>query len=227
VGLVRGWAALALLVVALAGCRHDSPSTSLTLVATNPYVGRATFALECDPPGGDVPRPADACRGLARDPEVLLRPERFVCFGGLFSWWTLRITGRHDGAPVDIRIHTCWTSQMELIRVLGIGRVVDRHIDPLSRPVFFGRLPRSELADRVEIPEETPDWVLRLAHRTTRKLGDPRPDRLSVEPSAGAFRITLEGDFACERCEGGRASRAQISVGRASRQMDSIVMDGS
>ncbi|MDQ3824009.1 MAG: hypothetical protein M3321_12300, partial [Actinomycetota bacterium] len=66
----RAVATALLAVAALAGCRHDSPSTSLILVATNESVGRATFALTCDPPGGDVPRPAAACERLARDPDA-------------------------------------------------------------------------------------------------------------------------------------------------------------
>lgn len=219
-------AALALLV-ALAGCRHDeSPSTSLTVVATNPYVGRATFELTCDPPGGDVPRPTDACERLARNPQTLLRPKPFVCFGGFSSWWTLRVTGRYDGDPVEVRTATCWTSQMELIGVLGIARVLDRHVDPLSRRAYIGSgIPLSELAEEVDVPQNTPGWVLRLARREARRLGDPKPARLTVVAGGGSFTIVLEGDFVCERCTDGRASRFRLSVGTASRQLDSIVVE--
>ena len=193
-------------------------------MATNQHVGRATFSLTCDPPGGDVPRPADACASLARDPRTLLRPKPFVCFGGFSSWWTLRITGRYYGTPVDVLANTCWTPQMKLIRVLGIAAVLERHVDPLSRPVFFGRLPRSELATRVEIPPATPNWLLQLTHRKARELGNARPDRLEVEAFPASFRITLEGRFRCARCRYGLSSEVWIFVGRASRRIDSLVM---
>ena len=219
-------AALAAAGVAAAGCGDESPSTSLQLVATNPSLGRATLRLECDPARGDVPRPAAACAGLARDPAVLLHPKPFVCFGGTFSWWEIRITGRYNGKPVDVRTDTCWTPQMELIRVLGIGREIDRHIDPLSRPPYLGSgIPLSGLAEEIDISRDTPGWVLRLARREARKLGDPKPTRLTVVAGGGSFVIVLEGDFVCERCAGGRASRVRLSVGRASRRLDSVVVE--
>jgi hypothetical protein len=219
-------AAALIALVALAGCRHESRTTSFTLVATNPHVGRATFTVECDPPGGDVPRPATACARLRGNPDLLLRPEPFTCFGGLFSWWELQITGRFDGDRVDVRTNTCWTPQMELIRALGIARELERHVDPLSRPAYFGSgIPLSELADELDLSPDTPGWVLRIARREARTLGDPRPDRLTVEAPDGSFVIVLEGDFACERCSGGRASRVRLSVGRASRRLDSVIVE--
>ena len=229
---MRAWIAVAVASVAvLTGCGDESPSTSLRLVATNSSVGRATFTLECDPAGGDIPQPAAACAGLARDPSVLLRPKRFVCFGGTFSWWGMRITGRYDGKPVDVRTNTCWTSQMELIRVLGIGNEIDRHVDPLSRPAFPGSgIPRSELAEIVDIPPSTPGWVVRIARQQARSLGDARPDRLAIEVGPASFVIRLEGDFVCERCsrpygtKPQKASRVRISVAKGTRRPDSIVL---
>ena len=213
-------------VSAVAGCGDESPSTSLSLVATNPSVGRATLTLECDPAGGDVPRPAAACSGLARDPAVLLHPKPFVCFGGTFSWWEIRITGRYEGKPVDVRTSTCWTRQMELIRVLGIGSGIDRRIDPLSRPAYFGSgIPLSGLAEEIDISRDTPGWVLRMARREARNLRDPKPDRMTVVAGGGSFVVVLEGDFVCERCPGGRASKVRLSIGRASRQLDSVLVE--
>lgn len=218
-------AALAAAGVAAAGCGDESPSTSLRLVATNPSVGRATFTLECEPARGDVPRPAAACAGLARERHVLLRPKPFVCFGGTFSWWGVRITGRYDDKPVNVYFNTCWTSQMDLIRVLGINRI-HGHLDPLSRPAYLGSgIPLSGLADEVDVSPNTPGWVLRIARREARDLGDPMPARLTVVAGGGSFVIVLEGDFVCERCTGGRASRVRLSVGRASRRLDSVVVE--
>ena len=219
-------AVLAAACVAAAGCGDESPSTSLRLVATNSSVGRATFTLECEPAGGDVPRPAAACAALERDPDVLLRPTRFMCFGGTFSWWGIRITGRYHGNPVDVRTNSCWTPQMSLIRVLGIGNEIDRHVEPLSRPAYLGSgIPLSALAEEIDVSRVTPGWVLRLARLEARKLGDPKPRRLTVVAGGGSFVIVLEGDFVCERCEGGRASRVRLSVGRASRRLDSVVVE--
>ena len=219
-------AAVAAAGVAAAGCGEESPSTSLRLVATNPSVGRATFTLECEPAAGDVPRPAAACAGLARDPDVLLRPKRFVCFGGTSSWWGIRIAGRYDGKLVDVRTDTCWTPQMDLIRVLRIGNEIDRHVDPLSRLAYPGSgIPLSALAEEVDVSRDTPGWVLRIAKREARKLGDPQPARLTVVAGGGSFVIVLEGDFVCVRCAGGRASRVRLSVGRASRRLDSLVVE--
>jgi hypothetical protein len=129
-------AATGVAVVALAGCGDDAPSTSLRLVATNASVGRATFTIECDPAGGDVPQPAAVCARLAGNPQALHHPEPFICFGGTFSWWALEITGRYRGKPVEVRTSTCWTPQMPLIRLLGIGAELERHVEPLSRPGF-------------------------------------------------------------------------------------------
>jgi hypothetical protein len=218
-------AALAAAGVAAAGCGDESPSTSLRLVAANPSVGRATLTLECEPASGDVPSPAAACAGLAREPQVLLRPKPFVCFGGTFSWWGVRITGRYGGKPVNVYFNTCWTSQMDLIRVLGINRI-HRHVDPLSRPAYLGSgIPLSGLADEVDVSPDTPGWVLRLARLEARKLGDPKPRRLTVVAGGGSFTIVLEGDFVCERCAGGRASKVRLSVGRASQRLDSVVVE--
>ena len=115
---------------------------------------------------------------------------------------------------------------MQLIRVLGIGNRIDRHVDPLARPAYFDSgIPLSGLAEEVDVSRDTPGWVLRLARREARRLRDPRPERLTVVATSGSFTIVLEGDFVCERCAGGRASRVRLSVGRASRRLDSVVVE--
>jgi hypothetical protein len=84
---------------------------------------------------------------------------------------------------------------------------------------------RSRFADEMNVSPETPDWVLELAQREARTLGDPRPDRLTIEAGEASFVIVLEGDFVCERCSGDRASRVRLSVGKASRRLDSLVVE--
>lgn len=117
----------------LGGCgssRTADPSTSaerdratqLVLTAVNPHVGRATYELRCDPPGGDVPDPGSACAELAANPTVVTQPEPSICRGGPFTHWQLELSGRFQGQPVDTNVSTCWTPQMALIRHLGLGR---------------------------------------------------------------------------------------------------------
>jgi hypothetical protein len=184
----------------LGACSSGDPSTSLKLEATNSFVGRATFTLRCDPPGGDIARPAAACAQLAEQPRALFEPKPFTCFGGTFSWWDLEISGHYRGRRVDVRTSTCWTPQMELIRRLGIASELDAHVDPLSRPAYIGSgIPRSALADAVEIPAATPGWLVRAGRMEARRLGDPHPDAFRI--SLGKrYVVTLEGRFVCEYC---------------------------
>ena len=83
----------------------------------------------------------------------------------------------------------------------------------------------ARFADEADVPPETPGWVLELAEREARSLGDPRPDAVAVEAGDASFVIVLEGDFRCRRCSGGRASRVRITVARESRQLDSVVVE--
>src|SRR6266566_3351587 len=108
-------------VMFLTSCGGTGSSTSLTLVATNPVVGRATLHLSCDPARGTFPRPRAACLALAREPALLSHPKPFTCAGGLFSWWDNTVTGRLRGKPVDLKTSTCWARQMHLLDSLEIG----------------------------------------------------------------------------------------------------------
>ena len=115
-----------------AGC-GKSAGTSLTILAVNPWVGRAEFHLTCAPPGGDVPRPARACAALSAEPSLATRPTAFVCRGGTFSWWDLTITGRVRGRRIHSHVDTCWTRQMRLVGKLGIARALQAHLVPRRR----------------------------------------------------------------------------------------------
>jgi hypothetical protein len=110
------------------------PATELTLLAVNPYVGRAVFHLRCAPAGGDLGDPARACAAVAARPQLITRPKPFVCFGGTFSWWDVTITGRLRGRSIHTHTSTCWTPQMATIRRLGLGwQSLRAHLVPRRR----------------------------------------------------------------------------------------------
>jgi len=92
----------------------------LTVLAVNPYKGRALFHLTCAPPGGNVSQPAEACAAIAAQPSLITAPKPFICnFGEDF--WDITISGRLNGKPVNTKTGTCWTTQMALIDKLGLA----------------------------------------------------------------------------------------------------------
>ena len=223
-------AALLLLVIATlaTACHGGGGGDSVTLTAVNPSVGRAVFRLRCNPPEGDVPRPAEACAALERREELLRAPEPFTCFGGTFSWWDVEIEGHWGGRDLRTRVSTCWTPQMALIRVLGIGRALDAHVVPGSEPAYPGSgIMRAQLARIVDVPSDAPGWLVRIARRQARALGDERPDVLRIR-LGDPHVIRLVGDFVCTRCSrpaGGAApggSHARIDVDPRTRIVDSF-----
>ena len=188
------------LLLVLAGCTDDRPTTDLHLTATNPWVGRAEFRLSCDPPGGNVRGVGQVCERIAGDPELVSNPKPFTCFGGTFSWWTLTISGRLNGEKLDVRTETCWTAQMELIRALGIAQSLRSHIVPNAQPAYPGSgISRADLATVVQIPREAPGWLIRIARLRARALGDERPDRMQIT-LGNPYRIQLTGSFVCAFC---------------------------
>lgn len=133
-------------VVLSAGCggRTAAPVTKLTLLAVNPYAGRAVFHIACDPPGGDLGNPARVCSALATDPDLVTHPKPFVCYGGLGSWWDVTIRGRLHGRTIRAHTGTCWTPQMAMIRRLGIGwRSLRAHLLPRRREAVLPGVPRT------------------------------------------------------------------------------------
>jgi hypothetical protein len=108
--------AFAAVVLIAAGCGGTTPPrTQLTMLAINTSVGRALFRLDCSPAGGDLANPAAACAALAKQPELVTRPEPFACAGGPFSWWDVTIAGRLNGKAMRRAFSTCWTTQMETL----------------------------------------------------------------------------------------------------------------
>jgi hypothetical protein len=129
---------MALVVIALAASTTASqasaggtPSTKLTIVALNAFVGRAVFNLSCEPTGGDVPDPTDACAALDRQPELVTRPQPFVCRGGQSSHWLVEIGGWLKGQDTYESFETCWTFQAPLIQEFGLTwDVLRKHLVP-------------------------------------------------------------------------------------------------
>lgn len=143
----------------------------------------------------------------------------------------ITISGRFDGDTIVVNTSTCWTPQMELIRVLGIARELDRHVDPLSRPAYPGSgIPRSALAETVAIPERTPGWLVRLARLRARSLGDEKPELLRIT-LAETYVIELQGRFVCALCPrppGAAAPRgrvARLRVAPKTRIVESFGLD--
>jgi hypothetical protein len=97
----------------------------------NSNVGRSVFHLACEPPGGDLPDPSQACAALVSEPELVTSPKPFVCAGGTASWWDVTITGRLDGEAIDSAFSTCWTLQMATLEGLGMSDgVLEEHLLP-------------------------------------------------------------------------------------------------
>lgn len=79
--------------------------TDLTVrVKSGPGKGERTFRLTCDPPGGDHPRAAEACRLLddLEDPFAPV-PRDAMCTEIYGGPQTARVRGTFRGEPVDAR----------------------------------------------------------------------------------------------------------------------------
>jgi hypothetical protein len=134
------------LAASLAGCGSQTvtPSADLTLLAVNPFVGRAAFHLTCKPSGGDLAHPARACAALASDPTLVMHPKPFTCRGGTFSWWDITISGRLRGHPIRTHVSTCWTPQMAMIDRFEIGwQSLRAHLLPRRREQVMPGLPQT------------------------------------------------------------------------------------
>jgi len=186
---LAGLIGTALLVAVLAACGNQSKNTSLKLVADNGFGSKAVFHLRCNPPGGDIARPAQACAALKEYPGALLHPRPFLCF---MDYWKIAISGRFEGRRVKVKTDTCWTPQMELIDRLGIAKQLEAHF------VSYG--PRRGLrAKMVNIPPKTPAWLSAFAQAQAVVLGDSRPERILIELRRGEDIINIWGHFRCPK----------------------------
>jgi hypothetical protein len=92
---------------------------SLSVLAVRDNGGRALFHLRCDPASGNVADPANACAAIAAEPSLVTDPKPFYDFGNNGTYFT--ISGRLNGKPVHFSGESDWTSQMALIRKLGLA----------------------------------------------------------------------------------------------------------
>jgi hypothetical protein len=115
------------MILSFGGCgssQGSAPATELTIRAVNSDVGRSEFHLTCEPPGGDLPDPVRACAALAKEPELVTAPKRFVCAGGMFSWWDVTIlAGKpiHTGGPLNVGYNGA--------NIVGVTMTVERYDD--------------------------------------------------------------------------------------------------
>jgi hypothetical protein len=106
------------------GSQGSSPNgrTDLSIIVTpgfikGPPVRR--YHLTCDPPGGTVPDPAAACRGLESSPELLTQAS--PCLTPDVGKAT--VSGVFQGRVVDLRFGMCGTDRTawaRLASVLGV-----------------------------------------------------------------------------------------------------------
>jgi hypothetical protein len=102
--------AVALVATALASCGKDANSGSssdvtaltITLVADD-GVDPETYTLKCDPPGGDHPQPAEACKALAAAGPKVFEPvaKDQVCTDLYGGPQTATVKGTYKGDAVD------------------------------------------------------------------------------------------------------------------------------
>jgi hypothetical protein len=62
----------------------------------------------------------------------------------------------------------------------------------------------SDLATRVEMPANTPQWLIKAARHMATVLEDPHPDRVRIRVGRVAV-IEMWGDFTCGLCGTGPA----------------------
>jgi hypothetical protein len=102
------------------GSVGDGPHTSLSIrFMSGGFGSNAVFRLTCDPAGGTVPQPAEACAAIAAQPTLITNPkaEAVSCYGGGTN---ITVVGRMNGTHVDAFFSTCWARGTALVRKLGL-----------------------------------------------------------------------------------------------------------
>jgi hypothetical protein len=100
--------AVASLAVALAACGGGN-GTELTISVKN-GMGEHRYRLTCDPPSGDVPRPAALCGAMAANDGLMLFPDvppDTVCVGGVLTPY-IEVKGQFRGEAVDGVVSSCY-----------------------------------------------------------------------------------------------------------------------
>lgn len=137
------------LAAAAAGCGGKSPSTDLR-IRVHALGGHAwTYELRCNPAGGTVPKPADACRSLAAHRNLLASGElgfEHSCPAGT-PW--LEVVGKRRGRRVSVFFPECaWVPAQGEGKTQWLGLV---HYE-FGRKQRYGRLssdaPLQNAADR-------------------------------------------------------------------------------
>ena len=120
--------AVALLATALASCGKDADKASssdvtaltITLVADD-GVDPETYTLKCDPPGGDHPQPAEACKALEAAGAKVFEPvaKDQVCTDLYGGPQTATVKGTYKGKKVDAEFER--TNGCEIDRWESLG----------------------------------------------------------------------------------------------------------
>jgi hypothetical protein len=100
--------AVASLAVTLAACGAGD-STELTIAVKN-GMGEHRYRLTCEPPSGDVPRPAALCGAIAAKDGPMLFPDvppDTVCVGGVLTPY-IEMKGQFRGEAVDAVVSSCY-----------------------------------------------------------------------------------------------------------------------
>ena len=81
-------------------------ATQLTVeLQPRPAAPVTTYRLRCQPPGGDHPDPAAACRDLAAAADPFAPPPTdAICTEQYGGPQTARVQGTYRGRPVDVRL---------------------------------------------------------------------------------------------------------------------------
>ena len=104
---------LAVAALVGAGCAGEDGETRLTIETERfdderQEIVEVRFDLRCDPAGGSVPRPREACDLVRSHPEMLDPPEMTgTCFGSYGLPPNVSVRGIADGEPVSVDVRDC------------------------------------------------------------------------------------------------------------------------
>jgi hypothetical protein len=101
------------------GASSDVTALTITLIADD-GVDPETYTLKCDPPGGDHPQPAEACKALAAAGAEVFEPvaKDQVCTDLYGGPQTATVKGTYKGKKVDAefeRTNGCEIDRWELL----------------------------------------------------------------------------------------------------------------